>query len=556
MAETTTLPILPTAALVCTVALGIYLSVIFPIFLHPLRHIPAAHWSIPLFGDCWILYQRFRSRNNAVTYAAHLKHGEVVRLGRNELSVNCVDNGIKTIYGGGFEKHAWYPQQFASYGVVNMFSTMHHAPHSQKKRTMANVYSKSFIAASPQVAANSKTLITTRFLPLIHSLAESGEPVNMHDVDNAMTMDFMSAYQYGLANSTNFTQDLAQRQYILHHYHSRRPYEFYSSELPWLKPMGEKVGIHLVPKLLDKANDILEDWGRNMCQGADSWLSNPTDNPGDEPVVYKQFKQGLTNLRTKSPDAGRAKEDLILPTHTISQQGDDTPYEVYSEMLDHLGAGHETSAVALTYLWHELAQNPTLQSALRKEIRTLNPRITWPLPPDTSPETFTLPSPKQIDALPLLQATLWEVLRLHAPIPGMEPRVTPPTPTGTTLGSYSGIPGGVRVSAMPYCLHRNPTVFPDPETFNPRRWLADGQHTPPALLKEMHRWFWAFGSGGRMCIGSHLAVQEIKLVVCALIGNYEVSVPEGGDEGIEAIDAYTVRPTSNRLMVNWKVARV
>jgi cytochrome P450 len=74
-------------------------------------------------------------------------------------------------------------------------------------------------------------------------------------------------------------------------------------------------------------------------------------------------------------------------------------------------------------------------------------------------------------------------------------------------------------------------------------------------LKEMHRWFWAFGSGGRMCIGSHLAMQEMKLIVCALLGNYEVEIAEGGDEGIEAIDAYTVRPRSNRLMMRWKAAR-
>lgn len=547
-------PILPIVAIVALLAFVVYKFIIFPLFLDPLNHIPSAHWSVPLFGDCWILYQRYRSRNNAVTYAAHLQHGEVVRLGWNELSVNCVDNGIKTIYGGGFEKHAWYPQQFASYGVVNMFSTLHHAPHSQKKRTMANVYSKSYLAASPQAAANSKILVTTRFLPLIQAVAESGEPVDMHDIDNAFTMDFMTAYQFGLSNSTNFTQDVATRNYIFHHYHSRRPYEFFSSEIPWLKPLGEKIGIHLVPKLLNSANDILEDWSRDMCQAADTWLSNPTESPGDEPVVYKQFKQGLTNLRLKDPEAAKSKDDLILPTHTIDADG--CLPEVYSEMLDHLGAGHETSAVALTYLWYELARNPTLQSALRKEIRTLNPRITWPLPPNTPLDTFDLPSPKQIDSLPLLHAVLYEVLRLHAPIPGMEPRVTPTpsSPTGTTLGQYTHIPGGVRVSSMPYTLHRNPTIFPDPETFNARRWLDDGSpsSSTPAHLKEMHRWFWAFGSGGRMCIGSNLAMQEMKLIACALLGNYEVAIVD--DEGIEEIDAYTVRPRSNRLMVRWRAA--
>lgn len=39
-------------------------------------------------------------------------------MGENELSVNCVENGLKTIYAGGWEKHAWYPQRFSSYGWV------------------------------------------------------------------------------------------------------------------------------------------------------------------------------------------------------------------------------------------------------------------------------------------------------------------------------------------------------------------------------------------------------------------------------------------------------
>lgn len=96
--------------------LAVYKFIIQPVLFHPLSHIPSAHWSIPIFGDAWITWQRYMERNNAVTYAAHCKYGTVVRMGANELSVNCVENGIRTIYGGGWEKHAWYPQRFASYG--------------------------------------------------------------------------------------------------------------------------------------------------------------------------------------------------------------------------------------------------------------------------------------------------------------------------------------------------------------------------------------------------------------------------------------------------------
>ncbi|RMZ88098.1 hypothetical protein DV736_g4669, partial [Chaetothyriales sp. CBS 134916] len=527
----------------------LYRLIIYPLFVHPLRHIPSAHWSIPIFGGAWILYQRFRSRNNVTTYTAHVKYGEVVRLGWNELSVNCVDDGIKTIYGGGWEKHRWYPQQFASYGVTNMFSTVHHGPHSQKKRTIANIYSKSALATSPQVAANSKVLIGKRILPLVQSLCESGTPTDVYDLSNGITMDFMSAYQFGLANGTNFVQQAETRQQHLRIYHSRRPYEFYSAETPWLKPLCRTLGIDLVPRVLDTANDFLEDWSKQMCRGADAQLRSTSEFAGDDPVVYKHFKKGLTNLRARDASLGKEVANITLPTSKDSHADipDETTSEVYSEMLDHLGAGHETSAIALTYLLWELSKDPALQAKLRAEVRSLSPAIIW-RSVAVDFDSFTLPSPKEIDALPLLTAILMETLRLHAPIPGMEPRVSPApcTPSGHKLGRYDGIPGGVRVSSMPYVLHRNTEVFPSPETFNPSRWLD----ASPSQSKEMHRWFWAFGSGGRMCIGSHLAQQELKLVVAAIYSNWETEIVN--DEGIEAIDAYTVRPTSSKLILRFK----
>ena len=57
-------------------------------------------------------------RNNRATYAAHQKWGPIVRMAPMELSINCVDGGLRTVYGGGFEKHDWYPRLFPSYGFV------------------------------------------------------------------------------------------------------------------------------------------------------------------------------------------------------------------------------------------------------------------------------------------------------------------------------------------------------------------------------------------------------------------------------------------------------
>jgi hypothetical protein len=444
-----------------------------------------------------------------------------------------------------------------------MFSTIHHQPHSQKKRTIANVYSKSYIASSPQVATNSLTLFSKRFLPLLDNYSKTSEPVDVVDLNNAMAMDFMTAFQFGLCSSTNFTQDLAARREIMHHYHCRREFEFFSAELPWIRALTRKLGFPVVPEFVDEANLLLENWNADMCRKADEYAGKSSSLtsafPGDEPIVYNQFKSGMLKLRAKDGSAGKAfsSEQLILPTtrHDALQTGEDgadtTTAEIYSDMLDQLGAGHETSALALTYLYWEMSKRPQLMKDLREEVLKLTPPIQWPLVEGEGSagglKGFSLPDPKQIDALPLLNAIVMETLRLHSPIPGIEPRISPHVPGGSTLGSYSNIPGGVRVSAMPYALHRNEDVFPEPESFNPSRWLPS--HTSEEQLKEMNRWFWAFGSGGRMCIGSHLATQEIKLLVAAIYSNWTTEIVD--DEGIEEIDAYTTKPRSNRLMLRF-----
>lgn len=549
-----------------------YHLLLYPFVLSPLRHVPRAHWSVPLpyIGSIWILYQRFRSRNNAATAEAHLKHGPVVRLADSEISVNCYEGGIKAIYAGGWEKHEWYPRQFANFGVMNMFSTVGHTPHAQKKRIMANIYSKSFLQGSAQVQANSEELLSKRFLPLIQSLAESGEVVDVHDINNAITMDFMTAYQFGISRSTNFTQNVEVRRKYLHLYHSRREWQFISSEIPpMLRKALQRFGISLYPAFIHQANQWLEDWSRAMCDAADSYLKLlqsgvATPDTGEDPLVFKQYKTGLTALRQKDPIAGlevhpHLDEGMnftrgIKDIETRIPDEQTTLLEVYSDMVDQLAAGHETSGIALTYLYYELSTHPDIQERLYEELRTLNPQMTWPPTNETFEEPFPLPTAKEIDSLPYLQAILLEILRLHAPIPGMQPRITPTTPGGVSLGPpdtqhhYKNLPGNIRVSAMAYTLHKIPSVFPAPETFNPDRWLP--KHTSEAQLTEMNRHFWAFGSGGRMCIGRHLAIQEIKLIVAAVCLNWRVKVVDS--EGIEEVDAYTTRPRSGRLMVRFE----
>lgn len=95
----------------------LYKHIIHPVLISPLRKVPNAHWSVG-FSSWWILWTRYRSRELATIHESHKRHGPVIRLAPNEISVNCVKGGIQTIYAGGFEKHEWYSNLFDNYGYV------------------------------------------------------------------------------------------------------------------------------------------------------------------------------------------------------------------------------------------------------------------------------------------------------------------------------------------------------------------------------------------------------------------------------------------------------
>lgn len=106
---------IPALVGVSLVLFCLYKYLLHPALLSPLSKIPNAHWSSP-FSPLWILWKRYIGAENQAIHAAHKKHGPILMLGPNDISVNCVEGGVKTIYTGGFEKPDWYPNAFFNYG--------------------------------------------------------------------------------------------------------------------------------------------------------------------------------------------------------------------------------------------------------------------------------------------------------------------------------------------------------------------------------------------------------------------------------------------------------
>jgi cytochrome P450 len=99
------------------------------------------------------------------------------------------------------------------------------------------------------------------------------------------------------------------------------------------------------------------------------------------------------------------------------------------------------------------------------------------------------------------------------------------------------LPAGTVVCTQAWSMHRNPDVFPSPESFLPERWLES--NTSSDHLQQMHQHLMAFGTGSRVCGGQNLAHMVLRVVVSIIVRNFNLSAPkETNERSMEIKDSF------------------
>jgi unspecific monooxygenase len=356
---------------------------------------------------------------------------------------------------------------------------------------LAGLYTKTSVQASEDIKEISQNVVIKHLLPIIEESARDQKAIDALEISLATAMDFITGYLFGLSHSSRFLQDETVRKGWLDAHQKSKGHSFWYLELPGVTVLLSKLGINLVPLSVVSSTKKVKDLCLqllNIVEGSsDSYSTGASLKPPTEkilstrPIVFEQLAQNL--YPTKDAVSGQ-----------VAAVDNEARLKVASELMDNMVAGTETTGWTLTYLLYELSKHADLQSTLRVELLSVASPIL------ISSKPCEIPHPRILDSLPLLEAIILETLRLHPAVAGPQPRVTPQSPI--SLGEYTNIPSGIRVSAQAYTLHRNAQVFPDPETWMPERWIKASKPEKD----EMMRWFWAFGSGARMCTGSHFAL--------------------------------------------------
>lgn len=212
---------------------------------------------------------------------------------------------------------------------------------------------------------------------------------------------------------------------------------------------------------------------------------------------------------------GRDRGDLLSALMRVEDE-EGRPMsdeQLRDETITMLLAGHETTALALTWTWFLVSRHPEVAERLEAEVDALGrPPVIDDLP-----------------RLPITERVVKESLRLYPPAYSFGREALEddeiagwPVAAGTTLFVF------------PWVLHRDPRFFPEPLRYDPDRWTDDFERSLPRLA------YLPFGSGPRMCIGREFARMELVLIVAAIAQRFRL---EWGAEPPVPMASITLRPT-------------
>ncbi len=231
-------------------------------------------------------------------------------------------------------------------------------------------------------------------------------------------------------------------------------------------------------------------------------------NPNGRSIFFRAEREELEEILAPVIRRRRESQSGDLFSLLLADLSDrDATNEIVTMVL----AGHETTAIALTWIWYLIGKHPRVEECLREELeRVLGDRD--PVLEDVPRLTYTT-------------MVLNEALRLYPPAPAFGRR---PTET-VTIGGYDIAPG-TSIFMSPYVTHRDPRWFTQPDEFQPERWRN--------LSIPKFAWF-PFGGGAKVCIGEAFARMEGVLVVATLARRRRLCI-SGEDIGVRA--ALTLRP--------------
>jgi cytochrome P450 len=224
---------------------------------------------------------------------------------------------------------------------------------------------------------------------------------------------------------------------------------------------------------------------------------------------------GFINQRRQS---GEEKGDLLSLLLRARDEDDGsrmTDRQIRDEAMTLFLAGHETTALALSWSWYLLATHPEVAERLLSEVRA----VLGERPPTVG----------DLPRLRYTEAVVTESMRVLPPVYAIGREAVEPC----QVGGYE-VSRGTTILMSQWVVHHDPQWYDEPEKFVPERWLGDLAQRLPKYA------YFPFGGGPRICIGNTFALMETALVLATVAQRFRFTVAQG--HPIVPWATFTLRP--------------
>ncbi|XP_063612530.1 cytochrome P450 4c3-like [Penaeus indicus] len=210
---------------------------------------------------------------------------------------------------------------------------------------------------------------------------------------------------------------------------------------------------------------------------------NKDQNTADDEAIGKKKRLAFLDL-------------LLEYSETVSPlSNEDIREEVDTFMFE----GHDTTAAAINWSLYLLGSNPEIQTRVHEELDSIFGGSDRPI------------TMADLREMKLTENCIKEALRLFPSVPFLARELK----EDVVIDDYC-IPTGTTVTVVTYCLHRDPEQFPNPEVFDPDRFL-------PENCKNRHPYAYVpFSAGPRNCIGQKFALMEEKILLSHIMRSFRV----------------------------------
>lgn len=226
-------------------------------------------------------------------------------------------------------------------------------------------------------------------------------------------------------------------------------------------------------------------------------------------IVYRI----IAERRASGSDEGDLLSMLLQAQDEDGSQMSDA--QLRDEVMTLFLAGHETTALTLSWSWYLLATNPQAEQKFHAELdQVLGGR---------APEVSDLPNLKYTEMIAK------EAMRLYPPAYAVGREAI----EDTEIGGFR-VPRGTQLFAFQWVTHRDPRYFERPDEFEPERWTSESIQRLPKYA------YFPFGGGPRQCIGNYFAMMEVVLLLATIGQRFRFSLVDGFQ--MEVLPVLSLRP--------------